>query len=114
MFVPDELLRSCYRATGGQLLDVRPVYNRKGNVVAARLVSGEGAVTLANNSTETAWFRSLVSGAAAVCLLRGRFSLRGHRSPTQGQVAIYHGSAKGGFTEEFSKYGVVIYPTEHR
>lgn len=71
------------------------------------------SVVMTNNATDTRWFESLMSHAAAVCLVRGRIrflSPSGElgNAPLQGQVFTYTGQHVGEFASEFSKYGKVV------
>ena len=71
------------------------------------------ACVLVNNATETVWFQTLLTTSSAVCLMRSRIrfldpSGKPRKSPLQGQVVIYFGSAVQEFVREFSKHGACL------
>lgn len=67
------------------------------------------AIFLVNNCTETKWFQSLVSHAAAVCFPCGRISFwspdRASKTPLQGQAILYFGTNARRFKRVFSVIG---------
>lgn len=67
------------------------------------------AIFLVNNCTETKWFQSLVSHAAAVCFPCGRISFwspdRASKTPLQGQAILYFGTNAKRFKRVFSGIG---------
>lgn len=67
------------------------------------------AIFLVNNCTETKWFQSLVSHAAAVCFPCGRISFwspdRASKTPLQGQAILYFGTNGKRFKRVFSGIG---------
>lgn len=72
------------------------------------------AITLTNNATETAWFRTLSSRCAAICFPAGRIKFlddAGNASgaPLQGQAVMYFGERVDEFVSEFSSFGQVFY-----
>lgn len=77
-----------------------------GEIAAGRTTQ---AVFLVNNCTETKWFQSLISQAAAVCFPRGRISFwsleHKSKSPLQGQAVMYFGSESKPFVSAFSGIG---------
>lgn len=70
------------------------------------------AVVLLNNATDTLWFASLVSEAAAVCFKTGRIAFINQdgnavAGAAQGQVFIYFGKRVSSFCKLFSRIGWV-------
>lgn len=69
------------------------------------------AVVLVNNATETAWFATLASRAAAICLPRGRVKFLDSDgnpgSPLQGQAILYLGPDTAHFAADFRTFGPV-------
>lgn len=67
------------------------------------------AIFLVNNCTETKWFQTLVSHAAAVCFPCGRISFwspdRASKTPLQGQAILYFGTNAKRFKRVFSGIG---------
>jgi hypothetical protein len=68
------------------------------------------AICLVNNATETAWFGTLITHAAAVVFptRRVRFWLPGGElggGPLQGQAVVYLGLNVAGFQAEFGRFG---------
>lgn len=67
------------------------------------------AIVLVNNATETAWFATLASCAAAVVFPRGRVRFwqpTGELgAPLQGQAVLYFGKNENGFLGEFKSFG---------
>lgn len=67
------------------------------------------AIFLVNNCTETKWFQTLVSHAAAVCFPCGRISFwspdRASKTPLQGQAILYFGTNAKRFKSVFSGIG---------
>jgi hypothetical protein len=67
------------------------------------------AIFLVNNCTETKWFQTLVSRAAAVCFPCGRISFwspdRASKTPLQGQAVLYFGANSKRFKRVFSGIG---------
>lgn len=67
------------------------------------------AIFLVNNCTETKWFQTLVSHAAAVCFPCGRISFWSHdrasKTPLQGQAILYFGTNARRFKRVFSGIG---------
>lgn len=73
----------------------------------------EQACVLVNNATETAWFNSMLSVAAAVCFPKGRIrfvDMAGNPSgaPLQGQAVLYFGRNIKPFAANFSPIGAVL------
>lgn len=71
------------------------------------------ACLLVNNATETAWFQSLLSKRAAVCLLRSRVKFENPDgepigSPLQGQAVLYFGDAMTNFFSAFAPFGALL------
>lgn len=81
------------------------------NVLSNALQSGtvKQAISLVNNATETAWFRTLIDGASAVIFTAGRIRFLDPQgnpgAPLQGQAIIYSGDKPQAFIEEFGKFG---------
>jgi len=75
-----------------------------------------GAVTeacvLVNNATETAWFQTLASQAAAICFPRGRVRFwqpdGTPGAPLQGQAVVYLGTQPDVFRVTFEPFGLVM------
>lgn len=69
------------------------------------------AVTLTNNATETDWFQSVARIASAICMVEKRIKFETasgpHKSPLQGQCAMYIGTRVKSFTNHWSDLGVV-------
>ena len=67
------------------------------------------AIFLVNNCTETKWFQTLVSHAAAVCFPCGRISFwspdRASKTPLQGQAILYFGTNAKRFKRVFCGIG---------
>lgn len=67
------------------------------------------AIFLVNNCTETKWFQTLVSHAAAVCFPCGRISFwspdRASKTPLQGQAVLYFGTNAKRFKRVFCGIG---------
>ena len=73
----------------------------------------EQACILINNATETAFFRSILSVASAVCFPRGRIRFLdpdGEPSgqPLQGQAVLYIGDDATAFRRHFAAFGPVL------
>lgn len=70
------------------------------------------ACVLVNNATETAWFRSLLSISARVCLVSPRVKFVGVQgdsgAPLQGQIILYVGENVDAFKTHFSTLGIVL------
>ena len=70
------------------------------------------AVMLTHNYTDTAWFHSAASAAAAICFTRGRIAFvdpQGRKAaPTQGQAFFYYGSRAADFKKAFGVRGFVV------
>lgn len=70
------------------------------------------AVVLVNNATETMWWQSMASIAAAVCFVRGRirfwYPKRESFSPLQGQSFLYYGKSWRLFAQAFNDIGIVL------
>lgn len=69
------------------------------------------ATVLVNNSTETRWFKKIISIASAVCFPEGRVKFLDPYgepgAPLQGQAIIYIGENVDGFLDAFSGMGWV-------
>lgn len=69
------------------------------------------AVALVNNATETGWFQTLATVAAAWCFPKGRirFWYPGRESftPLQGQALLYLGPRADAFRDRFVTFGAV-------
>lgn len=71
------------------------------------------ACVLVNNATETAWFQSLLSKRAAICLLRSRVKFENPDgepvgSPLQGQAVLYLGEGMTNFFAAFAPFGALL------
>jgi len=70
-------------------------------------------IVLFQNSTYTAWFQDLLQISGALCLTKGRIEFGcGDETVSfpDGQVFFYFGKNIKKFTNEFSKYGVIVVP----
>jgi hypothetical protein len=88
----------------------QPAVARFANRLVAEYAAGNvtAAITLTNNATETGWWQTLASPAAALCfpLGRVRFWHPGKVSaPLQGQSVLYLGPYPGQFAEAFAAFG---------
>jgi phage N-6-adenine-methyltransferase len=70
------------------------------------------ALVLVNNATETDWFRTISTVAAAVCFPEGRVKYWNTEgtgiTPLQGQAFLYMGSRVAAFRKTFSPLGVIL------
>lgn len=74
----------------------------------------EQACVLVNNATETTWFQEMLRMCKCVCFPKGRIRFINKEgnpigAPLQGQAILYFGQNKEGFSQEFSKYGLVLW-----
>jgi len=72
------------------------------------------ACVLVNNATETNFYQNLLNTCNAVCFIKGRVKFidkdgKESGAPLQGQTILYFGSNKDSFTDNFSKFGVILY-----
>lgn len=67
------------------------------------------ACALTNNATDTAWFATLASAAAAVCFTTGRVRFwspgKAAAAPLQGQAVTYFGPNADVFAASFARFG---------
>jgi len=74
----------------------------------------EQACVLVNNATETSWFQGMLGVCKCVCFPKGRIKFIDKEgnptgTPLQGQAILYFGQNEGRFSQEFSKYGLVLW-----
>ena len=72
------------------------------------------ACVLVNNATETIWFQEMLKICKCVCFPKGRIKFidkQGNPSgaPLQGQAILYFGKNEDLFSQEFSKYGLILW-----
>jgi len=72
------------------------------------------ACVLVNNATETTWFQEMLKICTCVCFPKGRIKFidkLGNPSgaPLQGQAILYFGENENLFSQEFSKYGLILW-----
>jgi len=72
------------------------------------------ACVLINNATETTWFQGMLELCKCVCFPKGRIKFidkLGNPSgaPLQGQAILYFGENENLFSQEFSKYGLILW-----
>lgn len=78
------------------------------------LVTGEvtQSIMLTNNNTDTLWWHQLATNADKICFTRGRISFYNRageaKGNTNGQTFFYFGKRLVKFTDEFSRYGIVM------
>lgn len=72
------------------------------------------ACVLVNNATETNFYQNLLNTCNAVCFIKGRVKFidkdgKESGAPLQGQTILYFGPDRDRFTDNFSKFGVILY-----
>jgi phage N-6-adenine-methyltransferase len=94
----------------------QPLISEFADTFAKKYNAGEfqQACVLVNNATETNWYQSLLTYAAAVCFVKGRVKFidrNGDASgaPLQGQTILYFGSNEKAFANKFSEFGIILY-----
>ena len=83
--------------------------------ISSRYESGkvQEACVLVNNATETGWFQGMMAVAAAVAFIKSRVRFLDPEgnpgAPLQGQCVLYFGENKERFSNEFSRFGIVLF-----
>ena len=96
----------------------QPLMSQFADAVTNKYVSREiaQAIVLTNNATETKWFQKLLTATSAVCLIKGRIKFVSPEgktgTPLQGQIILYFGNNPDKFTEQFTKFGQVMWASE--
>jgi phage N-6-adenine-methyltransferase len=93
----------------------QPLIMEFSDALASKVESGEvqEAIVVVNNATETYWFNRLLDVASAACFPKGRIKFINEdgipSTGLQGSAILYVGQNAERFSEEFKKFGRILY-----